>query len=448
MPSAGKARFAYDAQPMGQELKRTLSLTDVVALGINGVIGTGIFLLPGKAHGLMGPASIITLLFAALLSLLIALCFAEVGSKFRGTGGAYLYALRTFGDTPGFFVGWMVLIVTLTSWAAMVNGLATAVSAYVPELADGIWRDVAMVTFMTVLTGLNLLGAKMGARVSNVFTVAKLAPIVLFIVVGLFHIEPANFSPFAPLGFEENFFEATLLILYAYVGFEALVVPAGEMSNPRRAVPLALISVLVVSVVVYVGVLVVATGTLPEIAGHGSPVQAASENFMGGLGAKVIGIGILISMIGVNSAQVLVGPRRVFALSENGHLPRVLSWVSPKGVPHVALLAILVVSSVMAVGIGDFATLAKVSVVARFAQYIATCLAAYLSTRKKDSPEGANRLPWGPAIPVGALLLCAVLLFKSAQGDIVPFKYGGLALLAGVPVYALVIAFRKLRAAE
>ncbi len=439
--------------PMGQELKRTLSLTDVVALGINGVIGTGIFLLPGKAHGLMGPASILTLLFAALLSLLIALCFAEVGSKFKGTGGAYLYALRTFGDTPGFFVGWMVLIVTLTSWAAMVNGLATAVSAYVPALAKGEpWRDVAMVTFMAGLTGLNLLGAKMGARVSNIFTVAKLVPIILFIVIGLFHIETEHFTPFAPMGLEENFFDTTLLILYAYVGFEALVVPAGEMANPRRAVPLALISVLVVSVVVYVGVLVVATGTLPEIAGHASPVQAASENFMGGLGAKVIAAGILISMIGVNSAQVLVGPRRVFALSENGHLPRVLSWVSPKGVPHVALVAILVVSSVLAVGIGDFATLAKVSVVARFAQYIATCLAAFLATLRGkktigDADQGTTfQLPWGPAIPIGALVLCAVLLVKSAQGDIVPFKYGGYALLAGVPVYAIILAVRRMRA--
>tara|TARA_R110002096_G_scaffold239101_3_gene430799 strand:+ start:10428 stop:11747 length:1320 start_codon:yes stop_codon:yes gene_type:complete len=438
---------------MGQELKRTLSLTDVVALGLNGVIGTGIFLLPGKAAGLMGPASIITLLFAALLSLLIALCFAEVGSKFRGTGGAYLYALRTFGDTTGFFVGWMVLMVTLTSWAALVNGLADAVAATanIPALESGLWRNVAMVTFMGALTGINLLGAKMGARVSNFFTLAKLLPLALFIGVGLAYIDTSHFTPFAPKGYEANFFEATLLILYAYVGFEALVVPAGEMANPRRAVPLALISVLVVCVIVYVGVLVVATGTLPGLAGHPAPVEAASKLFMGDVGAGIVAVGIIISMIGVNSAQVFIGPRRVFALSENGHMPRALSRVSPKGVPHVALIVMFLISATIAVAISDFATLALVSVVARFAQYISTCLAAFLIKVRRRDPEAADdafRLPLGPLIPAAALGLCALLLYKSALSNLEPFQYGGLALLAGVPVYTAIVVLRYMRAAE
>jgi len=433
---------------MSQELKRSLSIFDVIALGINGVIGSGIFLLPGKAAAMMGPASILTLLFAAFLSFLIALCFAEVGSRFQGTGGAYLYALRTFGDTTGYFVGWMVLMVTLVSWAAMVNGLASMVSAYVPALESGLWRNVSMVAFMTFLTGINLFGAKMGARVSNFFTVAKMLPILLFVGVGLMHLHTANFTPFAPKGFGNNFFSATLVIFYAYVGFEALVVPAGEMNNPKRAVPLALIAVLVVSVVVYVGVLLVATGTLPELAGHSNPVVAASKNFMSGLGANVIVGGIIVSMIGVNSAQVLVGPRRVFALSENGHMPRALSRVSPSGVPHVALIALLVVSAIIAVSVGDFQTLAMVSVVARFAQYITTCLAALLKRTPAGKDDKAFRLPWGPVIPVSALLFCAVLLIKSAQGNILPFQYGGLALLAGVPYYLFILYKRRLRSAE
>ncbi|MCP4447182.1 MAG: amino acid permease [Myxococcales bacterium] len=443
---------------MGQELKRSLSLVDVVALGINGVIGTGIFLLPGKAAGMMGPASILTLLFAALLSFLIALCFAELGSKFRGTGGAYLYALRTFGDTTGFFVGWMVLMVTLTSWAALVNALANLCAGYVPALADGMWRNVAMVGFMSFLTGINLLGAKMGARVSNFFTVAKLLPILLFIGVGLSHIDTGHFTPFAPHGFGSNFFEATLLILYAYVGFEALVVPAGEMKNPRRAVPLALLTVLLISVVVYVGVLVVATGTLAGLAGHGNPVVACSELFMGDLGASIIAGGIIVSMIGVNAAQVLVGPRRVFALSENGHLPRVLSRVDSKGTPHLALIVLLIISASLAVLIPDFKTLAMVSVVARFAQYISTCIAALLlqfrepkiseSGDAKIDTNDAFRLPLGPVIPIVALVLCAVLLYNSAMSNIMPFKYGGLALLLGVPVYAAILLLRRERREE
>lgn len=428
---------------MQNQLKRSLSLVDVIALGINGVIGTGIFLLPGIATGIMGPASMLTLLFAALLSFVIALCFAEVGSQFRGTGGAYLYALRTFGDAPGFFVGWMVLVVTVTSWAAMVNALATACSEYLPALEGGPTRAIAIVGFMTTLTAINLRGAKTGARVSVFFTVAKLVPLLLFVVVGLFYIDTSNFTPFAPEGYGSKFFEATLVILYAFVGFEALVVPAGEMANPRRAVPIALISVLLLVCLVYVGVLAVATGTLSNLAGHPNPVLASSEVFMGSFGAKLVGIGIIISIIGINSAQALVGPRRVFALAQQGHMPRKLAEISKRGVPHFALIALFAVSGVIAV-YGSFKTLALVSVVARFAQYIATCLAVIVLRRRRkaqargEEEGGAHfELPFGPVIPVIALSLCAWLLIESGRSNADPLIAGGIALLAGNPVYLL-----------
>lgn len=437
---------------MQNELKRSLSLIDVVSLGINGVIGTGIFLLPGIAAGMMGPASILTLLFAGLLSFLIALCFAEVGSQFRGTGGAYLYALRTFGDAPGFVVGWMVLVVTVTAWATMVNGLATATAEYIPQLAHGPWRAITIVGFMALLTGINLRGAKLGARVSVLFSVAKLVPLLLFVVVGLFHIKSANFSPFAPHGFGSHFFEATLVILYAFVGFEALVVPAGEMSNPRRAVPIALLCVLVLVCLIYMGVMAVATGTLSELAGHENPVVGASQNFMGSLGAQIIGAGVIISMIGINSAQALVGPRRVYALAEQGHMPSALAKINPQGVPYVSLIALFIVSAVIAV-YGDFKTLAKVTVVARFAQYIATCLAVLVlrHRRKKAQAEvmsgmGAPfRIPGGALVPVLALLLCAWLLIESGRSNPDPFIKGGYALLAGLPVYLLIANRRRVR---
>lgn len=441
---------------MPNQLKRSLSLLDIISLGINGVIGTGIFLLPGIAAGIMGPASILTLLFAALLSFLIALCFAEVGSQFRGTGGAYLYALRTFGDGPGFFVGWMVLVVTVTAWAAMVNGLATATASYLPVLAEGFWRGFAILAFMALLTAINLRGAKIGARVSVFFSVAKLLPLFLFVVVGLFHLKSANFTPFAPHGYGPRFFEATLLILYAFVGFEALVVPAGEMSNPRRAVPIALISVLVLVCLVYVGVMAVATGTLSGLAGHSNPVVASAETFMGSWGAAIIGGGIIVSMIGINSAQALVGPRRVYALAEQGHMPAVLAKISPRGIPHIALLTLLVVSGAIAV-FGSFRTLALVSVVARFAQYIATCLAVIVLRRRKrksmalavvkDDSGAPFHLPAGELIAVLALSLCAWLLIESGRSNPEPLIAGGIALAAGIPVY-LAIVWRRILAAR
>ncbi|MBL4634607.1 MAG: amino acid permease, partial [Kofleriaceae bacterium] len=441
------------------ELKRSLSLTDVVALGINGVVGTGIFLLPGIAAGMMGPASILTLLFAGLLSFLIALCFAEVGSQFRGTGGAYLYALRVHGETSGFFVGWMVLVVTISSWAAMVNGLADTVAAnYLPSIASGPERVVAILGFMAVLTAINLRGAKVGALVSNLFTAAKLIPIAVFIGWGVFYIDFSHFTPFAPMGFGGDFFSASLIILYAFVGFEALVVPAGEMSNPRRAVPLALVSVLGLVSIVYVGVMLVAIGTLPDIAGHPNPVVASAKTFMGSSGAAFISVGIIISMIGVNSAQALIGPRRVFALAKQGHMPKVLAKVSDNGVPHVALITLFFICGGIAAFYGDFKTLALVSVVGRFAQYISTCLAVIvlryrqcknMSAKVVRESEDEQRftLPWSWSIPVLALGLCGWLLVKAALKDEKPFIAGGIALAAGFPVY-LFIRWQRARASS
>ncbi len=407
-------------------------------------------MLPGLAAAMMGPASMMTLLFAALLSFLIALCFAEVGSKFRGTGGAYLYALRTFGEIPGFYVGWMVLVVSISSWAAMVNALADAVArSYMPSLADGPERAIAIVAFMAVLTLVNMRGAKVGARVSVFFTVAKILPLLLFVVVGLFHINPDNFTPFAPHGYGPNFFEATLLILYAFVGFEALVVPAGEMANPRRAVPIALIAVLGIVTLLYVGVLAVATGTLPDLAGQSYPVLASAESFMGGTGAAIVGGGIIISMIGVNSAQALVGPRRVFSLAEQGHMPGFLAKVSKRGTPNAALLVLFVIASAIALS-GSFKHLALIAVVARFAQYIATCLATIVLRHRQGKAQGdaivqggGFVLPLGPAIPIAALGLCAWLLIESGRSDIRPFEMGGLALVAGTLWYVGIYLYRK-----
>lgn len=442
-------RFTEPPQSMQHELKRSLTLTDVVALGINGVVGTGIFLQSGKIADLMGPASILTLLFAGLLSFVIALCFAEVGSHFRGTGGAYLYALRIHGETPGFFVGWMVLVVTTSSWAALVNGLADLVSdSYWPAIASGAPRVVAILGFMAILTAINLRGAKMGARVSNLFTAAKLIPIVVFIGWGLFYVDFENFTPFAPKGFGGNFFSATLIILYAFVGFEALVVPAGEMSKPRRAVPIALITVLGIVCVVYIGMMVVAIGTLPDIANHKNLVVVSAESFMGSGGAAFIGVGIIISMIGVNAAQVLIGPRRVFALSEQGHMPKVFSKVSDNGVPYVALIVLFFVCGGIAI-VGDFKTLALVSVVGRFAQYISTCLAVLVMryrSNNKGEPEKFS-LPFGWLVPALALGLCGWLLVNAALKDDKPFIVGGIALAAGIPVY-LFIRWQRLQQSD
>ena len=402
-----------DQNSANLQLKRSLGLATVVSLGLNGVIGSGVFFMPGSGAEKMGPAVLLALVIGGLLCFLISLCFAEVGGRFRSTGGAYLYAREAFGDFVGFEVGWMTCCVAVISWAALANGFTKALSFFIPVLGSGWAQTACSCGAVLVLTAINLMGARSGANVVKFFTVAKLIPITIFIVVGIFFVEQAYFQPFAPQGMAP-LADTVLLLLYAYAGFETLVVPAGEMDNPQRAVPRAMFIVMGVVTSVYVLVFYVAIGTFPGLPGHESPIAEASRTFMGGTGATLIAIGIVLSVFGTNSGSALVNPRRFFALAERGDLPRFLSRVSAKtGAPYASILltAALVCGLTLT---GSFAELAALSVVARFMQYIPTCLAV-LVFRHRDGEQAREgyRVPMGPVIPLVAVGLCLWLLIEA-----------------------------------
>jgi amino acid transporter len=413
------------------QLKRSLGLATVVSLGINGVIGQGIFLLPGKAAGMMGPAAGVALALGGLLCFLIALCFAEVSTRFDATGGAYVYAREAFGDFVGFEVGWMTCCVGIISWAALSNGFTLVLGHFIPEVSDGWLQAVVAVAVITMLSAVNWMGARWGAAVVKFFTVAKLVPLTVFIVVGLFFIEPTNFEPFAPMG-TAPLAETTMLLLYAYAGFETLVVPAGEMENPQKNVPRALFIVMTLVTVIYMGIFGVAVGTFGGIAGHPNPVAAASAAFMGPVGGTLIAVGICLSVFGTNSGSALVTPRRFFALAERGDLPPVLSQTDLKtGAPRAAILLTWALSVGLSLS-GSFVELAVLGVVARFAQYIPTCIAVLVFRRK--GPSSGFIVPGGAVIPVVTILMCVGLLAATDPSRLIK---GAAALALGVPLYFL-----------
>ncbi len=412
-------------------LKRSLGLATVVSLGINGVIGQGIFLLPGKAAGLMGPSAGLALLLGGLLCFLIALSFAEVSARFDKTGGAYLYAREAFGDFVGFEVGWMTCCVAIISWAALSNGFTLVLAHFIPAVGEGITQSVTSVAIITVLSAVNWLGAKWGAAVVQFFTVAKLIPLSMFILVGVFFLDGGNFAAFAPQGMEP-LAETTLLLLYAYAGFETLVVPAGEMDNPQKNVPRALFIVMAIVTVVYMGIFGVAVGTFDGIAGHSNPVAAASEVFMGPIGGGLIAVGICLSVFGTNSGSALVSPRRFFALAERGDLPPIFCRVDPQsGSPRPAIFLTWLLACGLSLS-GTFAELAVLGVLARFAQYIPTCLAVLVFRRRDTEPPPGFRIPGGPIIPLLTVLLCVGLMVNTDPSRLIK---GGVALLVGIPLY-------------
>jgi amino acid transporter len=409
-------------------LVRGIRKWDFVALIINSMVGAGIFVLPARAFGLIGPYSLAAFIICALVVALIILCFAEVGSRFKETGGPYLYAREAFGPAAGFQVGWMFWLARLTSSATNCNLLVVYLAYFWPGANAGPWRAVIITAIIGGLTAVNYVGVRDAAAVSNFFAVGKLLPLLLFVAVGLFFISPANFDA-AALPAVDSFSAAVLLLGYAFTGFENATVPTGEVRDPQRNIPIATLIAVGIVAAFYISIQAVCVGTLPGLAASERPIADASRAFLGPFGATLIVAGAAVSIIGNLNAGVLTTSRLPFAMSERGELPRFLSATHERyRTPHAAilltgalLLALTLSSSVMSA--------LTLSTVARLLAYAATCLALPVLRRRSDAPPAHFRVPGGVGVAVAAL---CVWLLSQSRGEA---RDAGIAVAVGVAVY-------------
>lgn len=387
--------------------------------------------------GTWGP---LAFLAVGLASLLVALCFAEVGSRFERTGGPYLPARVAYGRFIGFEVGWMMWFTRVASQASVSNGLALALAFYWPAVALG-WPRMLLITAVTLtLMWINIRGIKQSSWVVNVLTVGKLLPLLLFIGVGIWFVDPSRFGNLPEVSLTQAG-SAALLLVFAYGGYEVTGVPAGEASNPRRDVPFAFVMTILTVTLVMTLTSVVATGVLPDVAATQTPLADGAALFLGATGALIISVGSAISMTGNNMGQVLTGSRTIFALAENGDLPRWFARVHPRNqTPSNAILFTSAVALTLALT-GSFVTLAAVSAVARLVMYLAVCTATLVLRRRvPDAEMGAAKFtaPLGPLVPVlASVVALSILAGASAQ----QLLMGTYALIAGAVLF--VIANRK-----
>jgi APA family basic amino acid/polyamine antiporter len=421
-------------------LRRELGRWDLTAIGVNQVIGSAIFLLPANVAREVGVWGPLAFFGVGLASLLIALCFAEVGSRFEKTGGPYLPARVAFGRFIGFEVGWMMWFTRVASQASVSNGLALALAFYWPTLAAGVPRMLLITAVTLTLMWINIRGIKQSSLVVNVLTVGKLVPLLLFILVGIWFIEPSRFGDLPDVSLEQAG-AAALLLVFAYGGYEVTGVPAGEASNPRRDVPFAFVMTILTVTLVMTLTSVVATGVLPDVAATQTPLADGAAVFLGALGALVISVGSAVSMTGNNMGQVLTGSRTIFALAENGDLPRWFARVHPTHqTPSNAILFTSAVALTLALT-GSFVTLAAVSAVARLVMYLAVCAATLvLRRRAPDAEMGAAQFtaPLGPVVPLMASVVALSILAGATAQQLL---MGGYALVAGGVLF--MIANRK-----
>ena len=377
----------------------------IVLLGINGIVGTGIFLLPNKAYSIIGSASLGVLLFDAVIAGCIALCFAEAASLFTRNGGPYLYAKHALGDFWAFEVGVLKWIVTVIAWAAMAVGFATALGAAVPALSGDFAKDVISFILIVGLTIVNIFGVNVSKFVNNLITISKLVPLALFIAIGIFFINGANFTPVFPqdIYLDGSFAQAAVLLFFAYTGFEVIAIAAEDMKNPKKNLPRAIIMCMLLVSVLYMAILAVSIGVLgTDLANTKAPVQDAFNVIVGPVGMYIVLVGTLISMGGINFAEAYYAPRVATSMAEAGMLPSALAKRNRYNAPYVAAI-VTAIASVLLAWSGSFTTLAAISAVSRFTQYLPTCLAVIIFRRKWADKARSYTIPGGYLIPVIAI---------------------------------------------
>ncbi|TWI95292.1 amino acid transporter [Mucilaginibacter frigoritolerans] len=416
----------------GINLIRGISKWDFVSLIVNITVGAGILGLPSKIFALVGVYSLPAIAGCAVLILLLILCFAEVGSRFNGTGGPYLYTLTTLGPFIGFVAGWLLWLSRLFSFASVCN-LFIDYTAYLwPGAAFGLPR-VFLIGLITLSLGaINYAGIRPATRVNNIITVIKLSVLILFVMVGLFFIHPTNFraiSSFKP----SAFLSSVLLLVFAFSGFDVATVPAGEVVEPQKTVPQSLLIAIGVVSILYICIQYVCIGTLPNLVHSEKPIADASRLFMGNAGGYFITAGALITMLGTLNALMLTSSRLLFAMSEQKQLPAILSHINKRYyTPSVAILITCAVLLLLTIG-GNFVNTLTISAIIRLFTFITTCLALPI-LRKKQIKRAPFTVPGGVFIAIISIALCLFLFLNINSGEAVN---AGLLALTGLAIYLI-----------
>jgi amino acid transporter len=401
-------------------LVRALGRWSLIALMVNFTIGAGIFGLPSAAAGLLGSQSPFAYLIAAAGIGVVAACVAEVASRFRQTGGPYLYARIAFGRFLGLQTGWLLWLTRVSSAAAVANVFVDYLPGLWPQATVPINRFAILTILIGGLAIVNIRGVNAGARVSNFLTVAKLLPLFLLVTGGLFFIRSYG-SP-VPVTSESHptgvWLSAVLLLIYAFTGFEAALIPAGELKNPSRDIPRAILVSLPLVAMVYFLAQTVVVRMLPNSAQTDHPLSAAAYVFGGSTMARILSVGALLSSFGSLAANMIANPRVTFALAEQGDFHRWFGAIHRRyQTPYTSIVAFAVLLWALAL-MGTFRWNATLSALSRLFAYGITC-AALPGLRKKMPGQQGFHLPGGVVFAVLGILFALVLVSRMGRAELI-----------------------------
>ena len=396
---------------------KKLSFLSIYFLGINGVIGSGTFLLPSVIYRYMNLMSVVVLLCTAVTVSMIALCYADLSSRFTGSGAAWLYSYNAFGRFTGYELGIFTWFLGCCTLAAEVVALLPTLKSFLPVFDNHVVYYAAAMGLIVLFAVINFFGRDLVKAVNNISAAAKILTLLIFIVVGVFFIHKAHFSPVIPAAamtgagpFLKHFGAAFTPIFYLFTGFSFLPIAAKQMNNPEKNIPRVLIAVMVSVTILDALMMLTAIGVAgSRLGGYSTPLASTFGDAIGKWGYTVIIVGMLISIFGVAFSASFNAPSLVASLAnEHGMLPKVIGKKNKHDAPWIAIIMTAVLTAAFATQ--SYLFLVSCTVLASFVQYVPSILAVIKFKHTDEFPNHGFKLPGKYTIPALALAVSCYMV--------------------------------------
>lgn len=383
-------------------LKRVIGVQGLALSIVNMVIGSGIFVLPAIIGMAMGAFGIFGYIFCSIMMAAIMLCYAEVGSKITTSGGSYAYVEKAFGNFPGFIINWLFFFGWgILASAAMMNIIADSLALLWPSLLNPFIRGILFFFLMGIMVVINIIGTKQANIFVKSISILKLFPIIGIIIFGFSHIKIDNLH-WEKVPSLKTFSDTTLILFFAFAGFEASLGVSGEFKNPKKTVPLGIFLGGAIVLIVYLLLQTVTQGILgADIVAHkNAPLAAVAEKIIGPAGTTLLLFTAALSCFGGVSADVMATPRSLFACANDGMFPKFLGKVHSKfATPYLAIITYASLIFIFSVS-GGFKQLAILASAALLLVYLSVILATIKLRRdKEDELEKTFQVPGGLIVP-------------------------------------------------
>lgn len=416
-----------ESEKKGAALKKDLGAFDLTMLGIGAIIGTGIFVLTGVAASThAGPALIISFILSGLACVFAALCYAEFASSVPVSGSAYTYSYATFGELIAWVLGWDLILeygvassAVASGWSGYFQGLLGGLGIHLPKAltsaynpAEGTFIDLPAILIVLLIAVLLTQGVKKSAKFNTIMVIIKVAVVLLFIAVGVWYVEPTNWTPFMPFGFDGVAVGAAT-VFFAYIGFDAVSTAAEEVKNPKRDMPIGIIASLAVCTVLYIVVSAILTGIVPYTELNvKNPVAFALNYINQDWIAGFISLGAITGITTVLLVMLYGQTRLFYAISRDGLLPKVFSKVNEKTQTPMVNTWVIALMVAFFAGVIPLGKLAELTNIGTLFAFIVVSLGVLVLRKTQPNLKRAFKVPFVPVIPILAILFCGYLALQ------------------------------------